>query len=55
MIAAEPVLLRVLSHQDWNRMKQERPDLASRFDHHVVLNLANTVGRANAALSLQED
>jgi hypothetical protein len=55
VIAAEPVLLRVLSHQDWNRMKQERPDLASRFDHHVVLNLANTVGRANAALSLQED
>jgi hypothetical protein len=36
-------------------MKRERPHLASRFDHHVILSLANTVGRANAALSLQED
>ena len=55
VIAVEPVVLRVLSHQDWNRMKQERPDLASQFDHHVILSLANTVGRANAALSLLED
>ena len=33
---------------------QQRPDLASRDDHHVILNLASTVGRAGAALSQQE-
>gem|GEM_PF-3754634 len=48
----EPVTLRVLSRDSWVRMKQERPDLAARLDHHVILSLANTVGRANAALSL---
>ena len=50
--AVEPVMLRVLSRDSWLRMKKERPDLAARFDHHVILSLANTVGRANAALSL---
>lgn len=55
VIAVEPALLRVLTREAWERMKQQRPDLASRFDHHVILSLANTVGRANAALSLQED
>lgn len=50
--AVEPVTLRVLSRIDWLRMKEERPDLAARLDHHVILSLANTVGRANAALSL---
>jgi SulP family sulfate permease len=55
VIAVEPVMLRVLTHEGWNRMKEQRPDLASRFDHHVILTLANTVARGNAALSLQED
>ena len=55
VIAVEPALLRRLTRQAWERMKRERPQLASRFDHHVILSLANTVGRANAALSLQED
>lgn len=55
VIAVEPVMLRVLTHEGWNRMKMQRPDLASRFDHHVILSLANTVGRANAALSQQDD
>ena len=55
VIAVDPVRLRVLTRDAWSRMKRERPDLASRFDHHVILSLANTVGRANAALSLQED
>ncbi len=50
--AVEPAALRVLSRDDWLRMKRERPDLAARLDRHVILSLANTVGRANAALSL---
>jgi SulP family sulfate permease len=54
VVAVEPAMLRVLSRDSWERMKQQRPDLASRFDHHVILSLANTVGRANAALSLQD-
>lgn len=55
VIAVEPALLRRLTREAWERMKRQRPDLASRFDHHVILSLANTVGRANATLSLQED
>ena len=55
VIAVDAAQLRVLTRQAWERMKQERPELASRFDHHVILSLANTVGRANATLSLQED
>jgi SulP family sulfate permease len=55
VIAVEPALLRMLTREAWERMKREHPQLASRFDHHVILSLANTVGRANAALSLQED
>jgi CRP-like cAMP-binding protein len=55
VIAVEPAQLRMLTRQAWERMKRERPALASRFDHHVILSLANTVGRANAALSLLED
>ena len=50
--AVEQVTLRVLSRASWVRMKRERPDLAARCDHHVIVSLANTVGRANAALSL---
>jgi SulP family sulfate permease len=55
VIAVEPALLRMLTREQWLRMKQERPDLASRFDRHVILSLANTVNRVNATLSLQED
>ena len=55
VIAVDPALLRVLTRQAWERMRQEQPGLASRFDRHVILSLAGTVGRANAALSLQED
>jgi SulP family sulfate permease len=55
VIAVEPALLRMLTREQWLRMKQDRPDLASRFDRHVILSLANTVGRVNATLSLQED
>ena len=55
VIAVDAAVLRVLTRQAWERMKQERPELASRFDHHVILSLASTVGRANATLSLQED
>ena len=55
VIAVEPATLRMLTREAWERMKRERPDLSSRFDHHVILSLANTVGRVNAALSLQED
>ena len=55
VVATEPALLRVLTRAAWDRMKQERPDLASRFDRHVILSLASTVERSNAALSLQHD
>ncbi len=55
VVATEPALLRVLTRAAWDRMKQERPDLASRFDRHVILSLASTVERSNAALSLQDD
>jgi SulP family sulfate permease len=55
VIAVEPAVLRVLTRGNWERMKKDRPDLATRLDHHVILNLANTVGRASAALSQQED
>jgi SulP family sulfate permease len=41
--AVEPATLRVPSCDSWLRMKKERPDLAARFDHHVILSLANTV------------
>ena len=45
----------MLTSEGWLRMWQQRPDLATRFDHHVILSLANAVGRASTALSQQED
>ena len=36
-------------------LRQQRPDLASRYHQHVILNPASTVGRASAALSQQEE
>ena len=54
VIAVEPARLRVLTHDGWNRLQAQRPDLARRFDHHVILNLASMVGRTSAALSQQE-
>ena len=55
VIAVEAAVLRVLTRESWLRMKQQRPDLATRFDHHVILSLAHAVGRASTALSQQED
>lgn len=55
VIAVQAAVLRVLTRAGWMRMKQHRPDLATQFDHHVILSLANTVGRASTALSQQED
>ena len=54
VIAVDAVMLRVLTQVGWNRMQAERPDLARRFDRHVILTLANTVSRTSAALSQQE-
>lgn len=54
VIAVEPARLRVLTRDGWNRLQAQRPDLARRFDHHVILNLAGMVGRTSAALSQQE-
>lgn len=54
VIAVEPARLRVLTRAAWNRLQAQRPDLARRFDHHVILNLAGMVGRTSATLSQQE-
>ncbi len=54
VIAVEPARLRVLTHDGWNRLQAQRPDLARRFDRHVILNLASMVGWTSAALSQQE-
>jgi SulP family sulfate permease len=53
VVAAAPAVLRALTRAGWERMRLQRPELAAQFDHHVVLSLAATVERANAALSQQ--
>lgn len=54
VVAVEAAMLRVLTRDGWDRMQAQRPDLARRFDRHVILTLANTVSRTSIALSQQD-
>ncbi|HEY8360850.1 MAG TPA: SulP family inorganic anion transporter [Ramlibacter sp.] len=53
IVATEPAVLLMLTREARAGMQAEQPALAAQLDHHVVLGLASTLLRANAAISLQ--
>ncbi|QJW84945.1 cyclic nucleotide-binding domain-containing protein [Ramlibacter terrae] len=53
LVATEPAVLLMLTREARARMQAEQPALAAQLDHQVVLGLAATLVRANAAFSLQ--
>lgn len=53
VVATEPAVLLMLTREARARMQADQPALAAQLDHQVVLGLAGTLVRANAAFSLQ--